>query len=112
MTDLTHIHIGTAVRIGLMGYLVVFLGLFLLMLLILLLGRIVNRKADKPQTAAPAIVLKPEIGATGPSEAKGEVELYGVHPKDAAIIMAIVADGLGKPLDTLHFKSIKEVEDR
>ena len=110
--DLIHIHIGTAALIGLMGYLVVFLGLFLLMLVVSLLGGIMKRKTDKPQATAPALTEKPKTVVAEPSEAKGEVELYGVHPRDAAMIMAIVADGLGKPLDTLHFKSIKEVEDR
>ena len=32
-------------------------------------------------------------------------------PRDAAMIMAIVADSLGKPLNELRFISIKEVKD-
>ena len=40
----------------------------------------------------------------------GEVKLYDVSDRDAAMIMAIVADKLGKPLNELRFKSIKEVK--
>ena len=36
--------------------------------------------------------------------------LHGVEPKTAAMMMAIVADKMGKPLNELRFISIKEVE--
>ena len=40
----------------------------------------------------------------------GQLKLYNVEPKTAAMIMAIVADKMGKPLNELRFISIKEVE--
>ena len=40
----------------------------------------------------------------------GEVKLHNVDPKTAAMLMAIVADKLEKPLNQLRFISIKEVE--
>ena len=46
---------------------------------------------------------------TAPSSA-GSLKLYNVEPKTAAMIMAIVADKMGKPLNELRFISIKEVE--
>ena len=41
----------------------------------------------------------------------GELKLYDTDPRDAAMVMAIVADTLGKPLNELRFKSIKEVKE-
>ena len=35
---------------------------------------------------------------------------HDVNPKTAAMIMAIVADKMGKPLNELRFISIKEVK--
>ncbi len=40
----------------------------------------------------------------------GQLKLHNVEPKTAAMLMAIVADKLGKPLNELRFISIKEVE--
>ena len=40
----------------------------------------------------------------------GQVKLHSVPPKTAAMLMAIVADKTGKPLNQLRFISIKEVE--
>ena len=40
----------------------------------------------------------------------GEVKIYDTDPRDAAMIMAIVADKLQKPLNELRFVSIKEVK--
>ena len=40
----------------------------------------------------------------------GQLKLHNVEPKTAAMIMAIVADKMGKPLNELRFISIKVVE--
>ena len=40
----------------------------------------------------------------------GQLKLYDVEPKTAAMIMAIVANQMGKPLNELRFISIKEVK--
>ena len=42
--------------------------------------------------------------------AAGELKLHNVEPKTAAMLMAIVAEKVGKPLNELRFISIKEVE--
>ena len=41
----------------------------------------------------------------------GEIKLINTDERDAAMIMAIVADSTGTPLNELRFKSIKKVED-
>ena len=55
-------------------------------------------------------------GASGdkPALAKGscgDVKLYDISDKDAAMIMAIVADELKTPLNELRFISIREAEE-
>lgn len=40
----------------------------------------------------------------------GQVKLYDVDPKVAAMLMAIVAEKTGKPLNELRFISIKQVK--
>ncbi len=62
-----------------------------------------------------ACVVVEEVSAS-PAEAPvapgsaGGVKLHNVAPKTAAMLMAIVADKTGKPLNELRFISIKEVE--
>jgi len=40
----------------------------------------------------------------------GQIKIHNVPPKTAAMLMAIVANKMGKPLNELRFISIKEVE--
>lgn len=42
----------------------------------------------------------------------GQIKLYDVEPKAAAMLMAIVAHKMGKPLNELRFLSIREVSPR
>ena len=111
MGDLVNISIGAAGVVALLGYVVVFFEVFLLMLVVLLLGRIMKRKTPGFRKKLPeGSAEKPVLQAEKDASSVGEVDLYGVHPRDAAVIMAIVANRLGKPLQELHFKSIKEVK--
>lgn len=96
-----------------LGYAVVFFGLVLLMCVILLLGKVMASKSKAPAAVgaaspAPAPAAKADLPAA-PGSA-GEVKLFDVPDKEAAMIMAIVADKMGKPLNELRFKSIKEVK--
>ena len=112
MNDLVNISIPNAGIIALLGYLVVFLGLVMLMVVVMVMGRIMVARARKAQAAAVAEAAPVE--ATPVAEAPGtagELKLYDTDPRDAAMIMAIVADTLGKPLNQLRFISIKEVKD-
>ena len=112
MNDLVNISIPNAGVIALLGYLVVFLGLVMLMVVVMVMGRIMIARARKAQAAAVAEAAPVEAApvAEAPGTA-GELKLYDTDPRDAAMIMAIVADTLGKPLNQLRFISIKEVKD-
>ncbi len=99
-----------------LGYVVDFVGLIMLMAVIILMGKLMLKKKAAPpaapQTAAPAPAAaeapKKEL-PLAPGSA-GKVAIYDVPDKEAAMIMAIVADKMQKPLNELRFKSIKEVK--
>ena len=65
-------------------------------------------KADI-SVASVAEVTAPVAEVPAPGTA-GQLKLYDTPPKTAAMIMAIVADKMGKPLNELRFISIKEVK--
>ncbi len=68
-----------------------------------------SKKAAAQQEAAP-VQEAPVVELPKAPGSAGELKLYNVEPKTAAMIMAIVADKMGKPLNELRFISIKEVE--
>ena len=114
---LKDISIGNAAIVALMGYLVVFFGIVLLMCVITVMGKIFVAKANKAKAAAqpaPAPAAQPvPAAAPAPAEAPGtagQLKLHDVPPKTAAMLMAIVANQMGKPLNELRFISIKEVK--
>lgn len=113
MNDLINISAGDAAMTALLGYAVVFIGIIMLMVLVMFVGDLMfksaKRKAAKVPAAAPAAA--PAAPAAAPGTA-GELKLYDTDPRDAAMVMAIVADKLGKPLNELRFKSIREVKDK
>ena len=67
-----------------------------------------------PAPAAAPVAAAPVAAPAAPAEAPGtagQLKLHDVPPKTAAMIMAIVADKMGKPLNELRFISIKEVKE-
>lgn len=123
-SDSGKMSIGESGLTAIFGYLVVFTGLALLMTLIYIVGAvfIAKDKKAKAKQAETIAVISSEDGPTmvfkteAAQEAKlapgsaGHVKLYDVPDKEAAMIMAIVADKMQKPLNELHFISIKEVK--
>ena len=119
--DLENITIGNAAIVALLGYAVVFFGLILLMAVIIVMGKIFIAKDKK--AAAKADAAKAAIAPAAPAAAPvapvaevaapgsaGQLKLHDVEPKTAAMLMAIVANKMGKPLNELRFISIKEVK--
>ena len=100
------VSVGQAALYALLGYAVVFFGLILLMLVVILVGKSFAPKVKKPATE----VAAPEVPApkAAPGSA-GQLKLHNVDPKTAAMLMAIMANKLGKPINELRFLSIKEV---
>ena len=81
---------------------------------IVIIAVIRKAAANKKALSAPVVVEEaapaPVVEAKPAPGSAGGVKLYNVEPKTAAMLMAIVADKLGKPLNELRFISIKEVE--
>lgn len=111
-TAMEKIPIGTAALIVVLGMAVVFFGLILLMFVTKIAGAIINRKNTAAPAAAPvAASAAPAVpNAPAPGSA-GKIALHDVPDKTAAMLMAIVADRTGKPLNQLRFISIREVKD-
>ena len=111
MTMLTSLGIGAAGVYALLGYAVVFFGLILLMVVVMIMGKIFTAKKEKP--AAAPVAAPAAAPAVEPEKAPGtagQLKTYDVEPKTCAMLMAIVADKMGKPLNELRFISIKEVK--
>ena len=103
---------GEGVLYAILGMLVVFFALILLMVIIKILVAVTDKKKAQPalEAAAPAEIPAPVKRDEPAPGSAGEIKLYTTDPKDAAMIMAIVADALGKPLNELRFKSIREIK--
>lgn len=112
--------LGESLILSVVGFGVVIGILGLLALFIKAMARAIYKKE---QAAAPAPVKEvvkeeaPVAPAKDPNKVElpadtsmGQCDLHNVSDRDAALIMAIVADKLDAPLNTLVFKSIKEVK--
>ncbi len=120
------ITIGEALNVSVTGMIVVLLILALLSVLVLLLSKAVRsvekeaktvkhktdeKPASAPKTApaaAPVAAPAPAVTPT-PAAAPASVDLFDVDEKSAAVIMAIVSNESGIPLNCLQFKSIKAI---
>ena len=108
--------IGDAAITAVFGYAVVFAGLVCLMIVLNCTGayfKSKNAKEEAAKKAAAEVKAAPaaaEVKAELPLApgSAGHVKLFDVPDKEAAMIMAIVADKMQKPLNELHFISIKE----
>lgn len=105
-----------ALAVSLIGITTVILILAIIACLIMLVSkviRVIENAAEKKKVlpaAAPAAVPAGVPMPEGMNQ--GELELVGTDEKTAAIIMAIVSDKSGIPLNRLSFKSIKLMEDK
>ena len=110
-TAMEKIPIGTAALSVVLGMAVVFFGLILLMFVTKIAGAIIGRKKAAAPAAAPAAAAPAAPAAKNAPGSAGKIALHDVPDKTAAMLMAIVADRTGKPLNQLRFISIREVKD-
>ena len=102
-----------ALGYSILGFAIVFAALIALWGVIGIMAKFFAAKEAKAKAAAPAapaaapVPVKEADPAPGTA---GEVKLFDVPDREAALIMAIVADKMQKPLNELRFKSIKEVK--
>ena len=100
--DYTNPSIGDTLLIALIGFATVFAVLIVLMWIIMLISKVFGEKQKEAPTAPAAPAPQPQA-YTG-------LKLEGVSEKEAAMIMAIVADQMKKTPQELRFISIKEVK--
>ncbi len=105
-----------ALAVSLIGITTVIVILAVIACLILLVSKIIRSieaaaAKKKPAAAAEAATAAPAGVPMPAGMNQGELELIGTDEKTAAIIMAIVSDKSGIPLNRLSFKSIKLMED-
>ena len=105
---------GDACLYSVTGLLVVFFALILLMAIIKIMtavGDSVEKKAAlATAAAAPTPAAEPaKVEKPGPKYTR-ELKLWDTDPRDAAMIMAIVAETTQIPLKELQFLSIKEIK--
>ena len=105
-----------ALLLAVIGMAIVFGVLILLMGIIWVMGKIVEK--SPAMSAKMSKIFKKKKGQEASTEeapkAKGtcgELVLINTDERDAAMIMAIVADTTGIPLNELRFKSIKRVDE-
>ena len=100
----------TAVQSGQPDYVALAMVLvFAVIVAIMAIRKKVSMSKPKEVVTAEPVpeVVIPKPPAPGSA---GQVKLHGVEPKTAAMLMAIVANKMNKPLNELRFISIKEVE--
>lgn len=117
---------GEAVSVSSTGMVVVLIVLIVLAVLVLLISKAVRAAQGKGQqtgeaqtSSAPAPVSQAAAPAAPAvngvplpeNQSAGTLELYDCDEKSAAVIMAIVSNESGIPLNRLEFKSIKAIEE-
>ena len=90
-------------------YALLLLGVLVIALVIYMLVK--DAKKKKAAAVTPQEIVAEEAPKAVAPGSAGQLKLHDVEPKTAAMLMAIVADKLGKPLNELRFISIREVKD-
>ena len=117
MFDNLQMPIGEAILRSVVGIITVIIILAVIAGLILLVSKIIRTieeaASKKKPAAAPAAAPSAPAGIPMPAGMnQGELELINTDEKTAAVIMAIVSDKSGIPLNRLSFKSIKLMEEK
>jgi len=100
---ITEMTAGESLVTAALGIAVVMAVLALLAGIITVMSKVVSRMAQ----AAPA---KPQGKPIPETQSRGQCDLTTVDDKTAAMLMAIVADQMGEPLNTLRFTSIRPID--
>lgn len=111
----SHLNFADAGLLALLGYATVFFGLILLIIVVSVMGAVFIAAEKRKKANQPAHVEAepvPEVPKPTAPGSAGQLMLHDVEPKTAAMLMAIVADKMGKPLNELRFISIKEVKEK
>jgi sodium pump decarboxylase gamma subunit len=108
----TTLSIPSALGTSVLGFAIVFFVLIVLMCVIKIIRGVLEQMAAPAAAAPAAAVAAPAAKANAnmvPAKGSlGDIKLFEVEDKTAAMLMAIVADKIGAPLNELRFLSIRE----
>jgi len=120
---LAPLSLAASLQLAVSGIIIVLIALAVLGVLVLAMSKIVPAILGTSKTVAAAPVapvasapvvapkpvdtLAPGMAVLPANQSRGELNLYNVDDKTAAMIMAIVSDSTKIPLNQLYFKSIK-----
>lgn len=110
----TVLGISEALKVSITGVCVVMFELALIACFILLMAKIFKlaNKNKKEEVKKPVEAPKPAGTPLAEGNSAGKLDLIDVDEPTAAVIMAIISDQSGIPLNRLNFKSIKKLEDK
>ena len=103
-----------ALAVSLIGITTVIVILAVIACLILLVSkaiRAIEAKASSATAETPASAPVAPVAPVAEGITAGQVDLIDTDEKTAAVIMAIVSNKSGIPLERLSFKSIKLIDD-
>lgn len=117
---ITEMTVSESLVTAVLGIAVVMAVLALLAGIITVMSKVVSRMAKEEQAPAPkaaavpapvqAAPAKPQGKPIPETQSRGQCDLTTVDDKTAAMLMAIVADQMGEPLNTLRFTSIRPID--
>ncbi|MDP4152803.1 MAG: OadG family protein [Bacillota bacterium] len=101
--------ISDSIMTTIIGMLVVFLALIVLAFFIRILSAVIlsTKSKNVNNASAPDTEIKAQVS---PKSEHSGLELIDTTEPNAAVIMAIVSDKTGIPLNMLRFKSIKAIK--
>lgn len=112
------ITIGKALEYSALGIAIVFALIIVLMIVVKIMSGLIAGGASVSRKMAQTSAVKEDNAhqdiqaeAVPAPGSAGDVKLYNVSDRDAAMIMAIVADQMQAPLNELRFLSIREVNE-
>ena len=101
-----------ALAVSLIGIITVMIILAVIALLIVLVSKAIRaieaKVANTSESVAPAASAAPPVQ----NISEGQIELIDTDEKTAAVVMAIVSEKSGIPLERLSFKSIKLIDEK
>lgn len=117
---ITEMTVSESLVTAVLGIAVVMAVLALLAGIITVMSKVVSRMAKEEQAPAPKAAAVPAPAPAAPAkpqgkpipetQSRGQCDLTTVDDKTAAMLMAIVADQMGEPLNTLRFTSIRPID--
>ena len=108
----SNMSLGDGLVISVLGVSIVFMVLAFLMLFITLMSKVLGG-SDKKKNQIPEIpaAAAPKAAPVLAKGSCGDVQLFDVDDRTAAMLMAIVADKMQRPLNEIRFISIREVQE-